>query len=72
MPVTQFSSIEWNRIVSPALIPSLKKSGATKPFPHAILYSPDLYQGFQVMHLYYNQEICHIMTHLQESANDAS
>ena len=69
MPVTQFSNIEWNCIVSPALIPSLNKSGVSKSFPHAILYGPDLYQGFQVMHPYYNQEIYHIMTHLQESAN---
>ena len=69
MPVTQFSNTEWNRIVSPALIPSLQKTGLVKSFPHAILYGPDLYQGFQVMHPYYNQEICHIMTHLQESAN---
>ena len=37
-------------------------------FPHIVLYGPDLYQGlFQVMHPYFNQEICHIMTHLQES-----
>ena len=67
MSVTQFSEIEWNRIVAPALEPSLQKAGMSHFFPCSVFYDPDLYQGFQVMHPYFNQEICHIMTHLQES-----
>ena len=41
----------------------------TAKFPRSVLYSPNLYQGFQVMYPYFNQEICHIMAHLQESVN---
>ena len=39
------------------------------PAHSSVLYGPDLYQGFQVMDPYFNQEIFHIMTHLQESVN---
>ena len=66
MPVTQFSEIEWNRIVTTVLEPSLQKA-ESKNNRQCVLYGPDLYQGFQVMHPYFNKEFCHIMTHLQES-----
>ena len=69
MPVTQFSEVDWNKIVAPVLEPSLQKAGMAATFPRSVLYSPDLYQGFQVMHPYFNEDICHIMTHFQESVN---
>ena len=71
MPVTQFSEKQWNTIVAPALEPSLQKAGMAKNFPRDVFYVPDLYQGFQVMHPYFNQEICHIVTLLQESVSSS-
>ena len=35
-----------------------------KNFPHAVLYGPSLYQGFQTN---FSKEIDHISTHIQES-----
>jgi len=67
MPDTQFSEVDWNRIAAPALEPSLQKAGMVAKFPRRVLYRPDLYQGFQVTHPYFNQEIFHIMTRMQES-----
>jgi len=49
MPVTQFSELEWNRIVALALEPSLQNARMAAKFPRRVLYGPDLYQGFQIM-----------------------
>ena len=43
MPVTQFSEVDWNQIVAPALEPSLQKAGMTATFPRSVLYGSDLY-----------------------------
>ena len=67
MPITCFSETEWNKIVSPALVPSLNKAGMAKNFSHAVLYGPAVYQGLQTMHPYFSQEIDRISTHIQES-----
>jgi len=69
MAVTQFLEAEWTRIVAPALQNSLQKGGMSKTFTRAVFYGPDHYQGFNVMHPYFNQEITHITTHVQESVN---
>ena len=67
MPVTQFSETEWHKILAPALKPTLQRSGISSSAPRAALFGPALYQGFDIMHPYFNQEICHIMTLVQES-----
>ena len=37
MPVTQFSEVDWNRIVASALEPSLQKGGMAAKFPRGCL-----------------------------------
>ena len=69
MAVTQFSEAEWNSIVAPALQISLQKGGMSKHFLLAVFYGPEYYQCFHVMHPYFNQEVTHITTHVQESVN---
>ena len=69
MAVTQFSKAKWNTIVAPPLQISLQKGGMSKNFPRAVFYGPDHYQGLHVMHPYFNQEITHITTHVQENVN---
>ena len=67
MVVTQLDESTWNRILAPALTPALHKAGMSMNFPKAILFGPELFQGFQLMHPFFLQEISHITTHLQES-----
>ena len=69
MAVAQFSEAEWTHIVAPTLQNSLQKGGMSKTFPRAVFYGPDHYQGFNVMHPYFNQEITYITTHVQEHVN---
>ena len=69
MPVTQFSEDEWRRIISPALVPTLQSSGIAGNAPRASLFGSALYQGFDLMNPFFNQEISHLMTLLQESVS---
>jgi hypothetical protein len=38
-----------------------------KLFPRKVLYGPELYQGMDMKHPFFLQEISHIMTHVQEA-----
>jgi hypothetical protein len=67
MIATQFSESEWNKIIRPALQATLNSAGMTKSFPRKVLYGPELYQGMDMKHPFFLQEISHIMTHVQEA-----
>ena len=67
MIATQFSEKEWNKIIQPALQATLNSAGLVKNFPHKVLYGPELYQGMDLKHPFFLQEIAHIMTHVQEA-----
>ena len=68
MIVTNFDSKKWNEIVAPALECSLNKSAMTRKFPRGFLYWPDLYEGLNIRHPYYNQGITKLMACVQECA----
>jgi hypothetical protein len=36
-------------------------------FPRKVLYGPELYQGIDMKHPFFLQEISHIITHVQEA-----
>ena len=71
LPVTQFSESEWNSIFSPALIPSLQQFGIALSAPRASRFGPERFQGFNIHHPFFLQQISHIMTLLQESVADS-
>ena len=64
--VTNFDSKKWNRIIAPALECSLNKSAMVRKFPRGILYGPELYEGLNIKHPYYNQGITKLMACVQE------
>ena len=66
LPVTNLTESQWEKILSPALIPSLHKAGVSKSIPRASLYGPAKFQGFNIQHPYYSQQIKHVTTLLQE------
>ena len=68
MPVTNFTEEEWNTIMAPALKATLNKSAMATNFPRDVLYGPDLYEGMDIQHPYYQQGIQKIITCIQESA----
>ena len=68
MPVTYFTEREWNTIMAPALKATLNKSAMATNFPREVLYGPDLYEGMDIQHPYYQQGIQKIITSIQESA----
>ena len=55
--VTNFDSKKWNKIIAPALESSLNKSVMARKFPRGVLYGPNLYEGLNIKHTYYNQGI---------------
>ena len=57
MPVTNFTEKEWNTIMAPALKATLNKSAMATNFPRDVLYGPDLYEGMDIQHPYYQQGI---------------
>jgi hypothetical protein len=67
MIATQFTETEWNKIIQPALQATLNSAGMAKLFPRKVLYGPELYQGMDMKHPFFLQEISHIMTHVQEA-----
>jgi len=66
LPVTNLTESQWEKILSPALIPSLHKAGVSKSISRASLYGPAKFQGFNIQHPYYTQQIKHVTTLLQE------
>ena len=68
MIVTNFDSKKWNEIVAPALECSPNKSAMARKFPRGVLYRPDLYEGLNIKHPYYNQGIIKLMACVQECA----
>ena len=67
MVVTHLDENTCNLILSTSLTPALHKVGMSMNFPKAVLFGPELFQGFQLMYSFFLQEISHITTHLQES-----
>ena len=66
-PVTQFSLLEWDHILTPALGRTLQRAGTTRNAPWIPLFAPGLFQGLGWRHPYYTQGLCHIQTLLQAS-----
>ena len=66
MPVTTISYNDWNHILAPALTPSLQKAGVSKNAPRAVLFGPKSLHGLGLPHPYFQQQICHVETLLQQ------
>ena len=67
MVATHFSEDKWTDIMRPALRATLSSAGMAKNFPRCIFYGPEKYQGLDVYHPYFLQDIIHIRTLFQES-----
>ena len=71
MVATHFSEDEWTDIMRPTLRATLSAAGMAKNFPRCIFYGPEKYQGLDVYHPYFLQEIIHIQTLFQESLRNS-
>ena len=71
MIITQFSKDEWKQIISPATRATMNLSGMIRNMPHAIFYGPEKYQGLEIYHLYFLQEITHIMILIKKSVSQS-
>jgi hypothetical protein len=66
LPVTNLSESQWDKVLAPALVPSLHKAGVSKNISRPSLFGPTKYQGFGIKHPYFSQQIQHIATLFQE------
>ena len=71
MVATYFSEDDWNEIMRPALRATLSSAGMAKNFPRSIFFGPEKYQGLDVYHPYFLQEIIHLQTLFQESLRNS-
>ena len=71
MVATQLDEGTWTAILRPTLQSALQKAGMSMNFPRDVLFGPALFQGYQLQHPYYTQEISHITTLLQESVRNS-
>ena len=67
MVVTQFSSNEWRQTIFPAARVTMNSAGMVRNMPHEIFYGLEKYQGLNVYHPYFLEEITRIMILVQES-----
>ena len=67
MVATQLDEATWTGILQPTLQSALHKAGMSMNFPRDVLFGPSLFQGYQLQHPFFTQEISHITTLLQES-----
>ena len=71
MTVTQLDEGTWSKILTPTLTAALHKAGMSMHFPRDVLFDPALFQGYQLQHPFFTQEISHITTLLQESVRNS-
>jgi ribonuclease HI len=57
---------EWDYIMAPILKAALPRMGYVQSFPRDIVYAPKELLGLGIMHPWFNQELTHIETCLQE------
>ena len=70
MAVTQLDEDTWTNILCLTLTAALYKAGMPMNFPIDVLFDPALFQGYQLQHPFFTQEISHITTLLQESVRN--
>ena len=61
---------QWDRVTSPLLSIVLQKSGITKVFSRTMIYSSIKYHGLGVFHPWRHQQIRHLQTLIDETANN--
>ena len=72
MAVTQLDEDTWSKILRSTLTSALHKTGMSMNFLRDVLFGPALFQGYQLQHPFFTQEISHIsMTLLRESVRNS-
>jgi hypothetical protein len=71
MPPSTITERQWNIILKPLHKHWLPRTGIARTFPHDILYGPKSLQGLGLMHPYYQQELGHIATTIDQ-VNEAT
>ena len=71
MTVTQLDERTWTDILRPTLTSALHKAGISMNFPRGLLFGPAHFQGYQLQHPYFTQEISHITPLLQKSVQNS-
>lgn len=71
MTATTLTEDQWDELMKPLLDVVLPQSGIARTFPHAVLYGAEEFQGTGLMHPWYNQELTHFQTCLDELNTDS-
>ena len=71
MFATQLDESTRTAILCQTLQAALHKAGMSMSFPRDVLFGPALFQGYQLQHPYFTQEISHITTLLQKSVRNS-
>ena len=71
MVATQLDENTWTAILRPTLKAALHKAGMSMNFSRDVLFCPAHFQGYQLQHQYFTQEVIHITTLLQESVKNS-
>jgi hypothetical protein len=66
MATTTMKESEWNQIIAHILHAGLPLAGIDN-FPRDILYGPACFQGFGILHPWYDQEITHLLICLKQT-----
>ena len=53
MVASQFTEQQWNKMISPAIQPTLNATGVMCNLAHAVLYGPEKYQVLAVKNLFF-------------------
>jgi hypothetical protein len=66
LEATTMSKDQWDYIMAPIMLASLPRMGYVRSFPRDIVYASKDFCGLGVMHPWFNQELTHLETCLQE------
>ena len=72
MPASTILEDEWNQLFSIINRAALPRAGFVRTFPHKVLYGPSLYQGLGTMHPWYEQELTHLHTFVDQVNRNTS
>lgn len=67
MEAINLTKRQWDYIMVPLLQATLPRSGIVRTFPRDVLYSPDNFTGFGIMHPYHRQHLKHLDLVLRET-----
>jgi hypothetical protein len=69
LAATTMTKKQWDYVMGPLLMAALPRMGYVRTFPRDIVYAPKDLLGLGIMHPWFNQELTHLETCLQEGTS---